>query len=92
VPASDGNRAVFLSYASQDAEAAARICSTLRNAGIEVWFDQNELRGGVAWDFRNQETDQELRLVHPGHFREFARLASRDISGSNGNSQLIVPT
>jgi adenylate cyclase len=50
VPASDGNRAVFLSYASQDAEAAARICSTLRNAGIEVWFDQNELRGGVAWD------------------------------------------
>ena len=49
-PASDGNRAVFLSYASQDAEAAARICSTLRNTGIEVWFDQNELRGGVAWD------------------------------------------
>ena len=50
VPASDGHRAVFLSYASEDAEAAARICSSLRNAGIEVWFDQNELRGGAAWD------------------------------------------
>ena len=50
VPASDGHRAVFLSYASEDAEAAARICAGLRNAGIEVWFDQNELRGGAAWD------------------------------------------
>ncbi len=42
--------AVFLSYASQDAEAAWRICETLREAGIEVWFDQSELRGGDAWD------------------------------------------
>ena len=42
--------AVFLSYASQDAEAAARICDVLRGSGIEVWFDQSELRGGDAWD------------------------------------------
>jgi TolB-like protein len=42
--------AVFLSYASQDAEAAARICDSLRAAGIEVWFDQTELRGGDVWD------------------------------------------
>ncbi len=43
-------RAVFLSYASQGAEAARRICEALRSAGIEVWFDQSELRGGDAWD------------------------------------------
>ena len=42
--------AVFLSYASQDAQAAQRICEALRAAGIEVWFDQSELRGGDAWD------------------------------------------
>src|SRR6202047_1874721 len=42
--------AVFLSYASQDADAAQRICAALRAAGIEVWFDQSELRGGDAWD------------------------------------------
>lgn len=42
--------AVFLSYASQDAEAAQRICQGLREAGIEVWFDKSELRGGDAWD------------------------------------------
>jgi adenylate cyclase len=44
------SKAVFLSYASQDTEAAARICAALRAAGIEVWFDQSELRGGDAWD------------------------------------------
>jgi len=44
------NKAVFLSYASQDAEAAKRIADALRAAGVEVWFDQSELVGGDAWD------------------------------------------
>ena len=46
----ESSRAVFLSYASQDVNAARRICDALRAAGIEVWFDQSELRGGEAWD------------------------------------------
>jgi TolB-like protein/Tfp pilus assembly protein PilF len=46
----ESSRAVFLSYASQDAEAAQKICEALRAAGIEVWFDKSELRGGDAWD------------------------------------------
>ena len=55
----EASRAVFLSYASQDSEAARRICEALRAAGIEVWFDQSELRGGDAWDrgIRNQIHD-----------------------------------
>jgi TolB-like protein/Tfp pilus assembly protein PilF len=44
------SHAVFLSYASQDAQAAQRICEALRAAGVEVWFDQTQLRGGDAWD------------------------------------------
>jgi TolB-like protein/cytochrome c-type biogenesis protein CcmH/NrfG len=46
----DTSKAVFLSYASQDVEPARRICEALRAGGIEVWFDQSELRGGDAWD------------------------------------------
>jgi TolB-like protein len=42
--------AVFLSYASEDADAAERIGEALRAAGVEVWFDKNALRGGDAWD------------------------------------------
>ncbi len=47
---SEPGKAVFLSYAREDAGAARRIADALRNAGLEVWFDENELRGGDAWD------------------------------------------
>lgn len=30
--------------------AVARIAAALRAAGIEIWFDQSELRGGDVWD------------------------------------------
>ena len=46
----DTSKAVFLSYSSEDADAALRICDALRAAGLEVWFDKSELRGGDAWD------------------------------------------
>lgn len=44
------SKAVFLSYASQDADAARRIAQALRAEGVEVWFDENALAGGDAWD------------------------------------------
>jgi hypothetical protein len=50
--------AVFLSYASEDASAAEKICAALRAAGIEVWFDKSALRGGDAWD---QKIRREIR-------------------------------
>jgi len=46
----ESTKAVFLSYASQDVDAASRIGKALREAGIEVWLDRSELRGGDAWD------------------------------------------
>jgi TolB-like protein len=42
--------AIFLSYAREDADAARRIADALRAFGLEVWFDQSELRGGDSWD------------------------------------------
>src|SRR5262249_40105737 len=33
-----------------DAQAAQRIAQALRASGVEVWFDQSELRGGDVWD------------------------------------------
>ena len=44
--------AVFLSYASEDSEAAGRIAEALEAAGVTVWLDKNELRGGDACDGR----------------------------------------
>src|SRR6266536_1165181 len=56
---------IFLSYASQDAEAAERICDALRAAGLEVWFDQNELRGGDAWDASIRKKIKDCTLFVP---------------------------
>ena len=58
-------RAVFLSYASQDAAAALRLCEALRAAGVEVWFDQSELRGGDAWDQKIRKQIKECALFVP---------------------------
>ncbi|HEV2285754.1 MAG TPA: TIR domain-containing protein, partial [Steroidobacteraceae bacterium] len=57
--------AVFLSYASQDAGPVRRICEALRAAGIEVWFDQSELRGGDAWDRSIRDQIRNCRLFIP---------------------------
>ena len=80
--------AVFLSYASQDAEAAKRICGALRAAGVEVWFDQSELVGGDAWDQKIRKQIKECALLIPiisaatqarteGYFRLEWRLADQ---------------
>jgi TIR domain len=45
------SEAVFLSYASQDAEAAHHICDALRSAGVEVWFSGSALPRELA-EFR----------------------------------------
>ena len=78
--------AVFVSHASEDGEVAARICAALRAAGIEVWFDQSELRGGETWDrqIRKQIHDCALFVAvisahtnarTEGYFRREWRLA-----------------
>ncbi len=65
IPMSNAGKAIFLSYASQDADAARRICDVLRAAGLEVWFDQSELRGGDAWDASIRKQIKECALFVP---------------------------
>src|SRR4051812_1108850 len=85
---SEPGKAVFLSYASQDAVAARRICDALRAAGVEVWFDQSELTGGDAWDAKIRQQIKECALLIPvisaatqarteGYFRLEWRLADQ---------------
>ncbi len=57
--------AIFLSYSSDDVDAARRICDALRAAGLEVWFDQSELRGGDAWDASIRKQIKECSLFVP---------------------------
>jgi TolB-like protein/Tfp pilus assembly protein PilF len=62
---SDSTKAVFLSYASQDAAIARRICDALRAVGLDVWFDKSALRGGDAWDASIRRQIKECALFIP---------------------------
>jgi len=82
----DALKPIFLSYAAEDEDAARRICEALRAAGLAVWFDRNELRGGDAWDASIRRQIRECALFVPvisahtetrseGYFRLEWRLA-----------------
>ena len=62
---SDPTKAVFLSYAREDTDAARRIADALRAFGVEVWFDQSELRGGDSWDAKIKKQIRECALFLP---------------------------
>jgi TolB-like protein/Tfp pilus assembly protein PilF len=94
--------AVFLSYASEDATAAEKICKALRAAGIEVWFDRSELRGGDAWDRQIREQIHACRLFIPiisanteardeGYFRREWRLAVDRTHDMSERRTFILP-
>jgi len=95
-------RAVFLSYASQDAEPARRICEALRSQGLEVWFDQNELVGGDAWDAKIRGQIAACGLFLPiisahtqarreGYFRIEWRLAAQRTHAMADGTPFLVP-
>lgn len=83
---SESSKAVFLSYAREDTDAARRIAEALRASGIEVWFDMSELRGGDAWDAKIRRqidacalfipiVSQHTQLRGKGYFRLEWKLA-----------------
>jgi TolB-like protein len=102
VTAAGNTGGVFLSYASQDSDAARRISDALRAAGIEVWLDQNELRGGDAWDQRIRRQVRECVLFLPvissqtqsrqeGYFRLEWRLAVERMQRMSDGAAFLVP-
>jgi TolB-like protein len=96
------NKAIFLSYAREDAESVRRIADALRAFGVEVWFDQNELRGGDSWDQKIKRQIRECALFLPvisattqargeGYFRREWKLAVERTHDMAGGVAFIVP-
>jgi TolB-like protein len=96
------SNAVFISYASEDAAAAHGICAALRAAGVEVWFDQDELRGGDAWDRQIRRQISECALFIPvisahseardeGYFRREWRLAVERTQDMAEDTPFLLP-
>jgi TolB-like protein len=102
LPVTEPSHAVFLSYASQDAEAAQKICEALHAVGIEVFFDQSELRGGDAWDQKIRHEIHDCALFIPivsqhtqerleGYFRHEWKLAIERIHHMAEQKAFLVP-
>ncbi|HEX5207359.1 MAG TPA: TIR domain-containing protein [Steroidobacteraceae bacterium] len=96
------SRAVFLSYTAQDMQTARTIFDALQAAGIEVWFDRSQLRGGDAWDQKIRREIQECALFIPvissntaarreGYFRLEWDLADQRTHMMARNRAFIVP-
>lgn len=77
---------VFISYASDDREAARGLRDALPGFGLEVWYDESDLGGGEAWDQKIRRQIRECDYFMPvisaqtearleGYFRREWRLA-----------------
>src|SRR5580698_7376626 len=95
-------RGVFLSYAREDTDPARRIAEALRGFGIEVWFDQSELRGGDEWDAKIRRQIRECVLFVPvvsansqargeGYFRREWKLAIERTHDMAAGIPFLIP-
>jgi TolB-like protein len=78
---------VFISYASEDRPAARLLRDALLATGLDVWYDENELTGGDAWDQKLRRQIRDCDYFMPvisatterrkeGYFRREWRLAA----------------
>ena len=64
-PRPAGRPSVFLSYASEDRPAVRRLRDALEAAGVDAWYDENELTGGDAWDTKIRRQIRECTYFMP---------------------------
>ena len=69
--------AVFVSYASEDREAAQRLADGLRTARLDVWFDKDALRVADDWARSIQRGIDRCALFVPVISRESLNDANR---------------
>lgn len=103
VPAPAAPRsAIFISYASENREAARLLRDALTEAGLDVWYDENELGGGDAWDQKIRRQIRECTYFMPvisaqtearreGYFRREWRLAVDRSHDMADDAMFLIP-
>jgi hypothetical protein len=63
---------VFISYVHQNRDLVDRLATELRNSGVTVWLDRNDIEPGARW------RDAIEKAIHSGKF--FIACFSREYS------------
>ncbi len=93
---------IFLSYASEDRPAVLLLRAALEAAGLDVWYDANELGGGDAWDQKIRRQIRECDYFMPvisatterrkeGYFRREWRLAAERTMDMADDVMFLIP-
>ena len=102
VPPAAERPSLFLSYSSEDRAATRSLRDALEAAGLEVWYDENELGGGDAWDQKIRRQIRECRYFMPvisasterrseGYFRREWKLAVERTHDMADDVLFLVP-
>jgi hypothetical protein len=95
-------QSAFISYASEDREFAERLRTKLKEAEVEVWYDQDQLESGDNWDAKIRQNVQRCVLFLPlvsrrtdrvieGYFRTEWNAAAIRASGRSETDPFILP-
>jgi hypothetical protein len=93
---------IFISYASEDRAAARLLRDALDAAGLDVWYDENELAGGDSWDQKIRRQIRDCEYFMPvisattqqrkeGYFRREWRLATERSLDMADDVLFLVP-
>ena len=95
--------AVFLSYYHEDVGSALRVRNFLdKEAGIDVWFDEDQIKGGDGWELKCERNINKCSYFMPlisaratrtieGYFRTEWDLAVARARGRRQDVPFIVP-
>jgi hypothetical protein len=94
--------AVYVSCARADRAAAERFAAVLDEAGLDAWFDRNDLQGGTRYENRVQQNIQRCDLFVPlisrqtesqsdGFFRREWQWAIERMENLEGSARFIFP-
>ncbi len=95
-------KAVFISYASEDLRAVEELKAGLDAAGLIVWFDKDRLKAGDSFDRKIRDNIANCSLFLPvlsrntearseGYFRREWNCAADRAKGIDPNQTFIIP-
>jgi TIR domain len=86
-------RDVFISYSSEDREAAEQICQALESRGLSCWIAPRDIQGGQSWAAAIVRAIEECRvmLVVVSTSANISRQMPREVELADSKHRAVLP-